>query len=264
MNTVLFIIDPQNDFCNPKGSLFVPGAVADIDRIVGMIDNYGQSIDEVVLTADDHLPNDISHPTFWRDKVGEPPRPFSQISYQDYEEGKFVPAAPEDAKVVESYIQQLEEAGKAHTIWPEHCISGTWGAEIDSKLLEKLIEWTRRSNRHYQIIRKGWYPYSEHFGAFEAEVPYPMEESTLFNTPLARKLDKFSRILLAGEAKSHCVCHTVAQMINKAPELVAKTTILTDAMSTIQGYETLSDVTFEKAKRLGASFATTVEVFNGH
>ena len=33
MKTVLFIVDMQNDFCLPTGSLYVPGAEKDAERL---------------------------------------------------------------------------------------------------------------------------------------------------------------------------------------------------------------------------------------
>jgi len=36
MNVHLLIIDPQNDFSNPQGSLFVPGADDDMKRLATM------------------------------------------------------------------------------------------------------------------------------------------------------------------------------------------------------------------------------------
>jgi nicotinamidase-related amidase len=136
-------------------------------------------------------------------------------------------------------------------------VSGTWGAGIDDTLLGTIIGWTHGTNKHYQIVRKGWYPYTEHFGAFAAEVAYPMVESTLFNAPLARELNNYTQILIAGEAKSHCVNNTIKQMIAKAPELVAKLYILEDAMSPVTGFEQLSDETFAKACELGARITDT-------
>lgn len=256
-NTVLLIIDPQNDFCNPSGSLYVPDAEKDIKRLVDLINKHGDKIDEVILTADDHMPNDISHPAFWRDRSGAHPAPFTTISYQDIKNGRYTTTADDDMGIASRYIEQLDTEHKTHTIWPQHCVSGTWGAGIDRMLLDKLIDWTLGTSRHYSIVRKGWYPYTEHFGAFEAEVTYPMVESTLFNAPLARQLNKFSQILIAGEAMSHCVNNTIKQMIAKAPELVEKLRILTDAMSPVTGFEKAADATFMKACELGARLSVS-------
>ncbi|MCR5456244.1 MAG: isochorismatase family protein [Bacteroidales bacterium] len=261
-NNILLVIDPQNDFCNAQGALYVPNAENDISRIISMIDLHGDEIDDILLTADDHLPNDIAHPAFWIDINGKHPEPFTTISSQDIENKKYTTTAIEDKSIATQYIAQLEEAHKTHTIWPMHCIAGTWGAEIVPELISKLIGWTEGTNRHYQIIRKGWYPYTEHFGAFEAEVNYPMIESTLFNAPLARELKKYNHILIAGEAKSHCVKNTIKQILDKAPELTKQLVILTDAMSPVAGCDTLADDVIERAEKLGASISDTTSYFS--
>ena len=87
------------------------------------------------------------------------------------------------------------------------------------------------------------------------------QRNILFNTPLARVLNKYSQILLAGEAKSHCVCNTIKQLTNKAPELTQKLVILDDAMSPVTGCETLADETIATARKLGASVSLTTQVF---
>ncbi|MBR2105315.1 MAG: isochorismatase family protein [Bacteroidales bacterium] len=260
-NTILLIIDPQNDFCDAKGALYVPNAEKDISNLVNLLDKHGDKIDEVILTADDHIPYDIAHPAFWVDKDGNPPAPFTTITSKDIREGKYSAVAADDLAIATEYIEELESLGKTHTIWPMHCIAGTWGADIYPSLLSKIFDWMQGTNKRYCVVRKGWYPYTEHFGAFEAEVQYPMVELTLFNSPLARVLSGYSQILIAGEAKSHCVNNTIRQMMNKAPELMSKLVILDDAMSPVTGCENLANDTIAQARKMGAQVSSTVAIF---
>ena len=44
MSNALLIIDPQNDFCNPNGTLFVSGAEEDCERLAEFIDNNSSKI----------------------------------------------------------------------------------------------------------------------------------------------------------------------------------------------------------------------------
>ena len=88
-----------------------------------------------------------------------------------------------------------------------------------------------------------------------------MEETTLFNTPLVRVLNKYAQILIGGEAKSHCVNNTIRQMITKAPELIEKLVILEDAMSPVTGCDTLADETIAQAQKMGARVARTTTIF---
>ena len=260
-NTILLIIDPQNDFCDAKGALYVPNAEKDISNLVTLLDKYGDQIDEVMLTADDHIPYDIAHPSYWVDKDGAHPKPFTTITLQDVKDGNYNTISADDRDITIEYLEQLEANGKTHTIWPVHCIAGSWGADIYPALLTKICDWMDGTNKRYYIVRKGWYPYTEHFGAFEAEVQYPMVETTLFNTPLVRVLNRFSKILIAGEAKSHCVNNTIKQMMDKAPELMDKLVILEDAMSPVTGCENFANETWEQARKMGAKVSYTTTVF---
>ena len=60
MNIQLLIIDPQNDFCDPKGSLFVPGADGDMTRLATMIDRISPKLADIHVTLDSHHLVDIA------------------------------------------------------------------------------------------------------------------------------------------------------------------------------------------------------------
>ena len=46
MKIHLLVIDPQNDFCDPNGSLFVPGADEDIKRLAEMVHRLKDKLDD--------------------------------------------------------------------------------------------------------------------------------------------------------------------------------------------------------------------------
>lgn len=59
--TALLIVDPQVDF-HEGGSLAVPGAVEDAERIAHFIADHFNDIDELVVTLDSHhVRYDIVH-----------------------------------------------------------------------------------------------------------------------------------------------------------------------------------------------------------
>lgn len=260
MKTALFVIDPQNDFCDPQGSLYVPNAEADMARLADMIENSADAIDHIVLTADDHLPNDIAHPRFWQDSDGNMPAPFTSVSLQDVESGKYIPAA-KYMDYAREYLSKLEQKGVQHTIWPMHCVSGTWGADIESQLMASIMAWSANTDNHFRIVRKGYYPFTEHYGAFQAEVPSDTEKSTQYNQELLDLLDGYDRILVAGEAKSHCVMNTIRQMMEHSPAIMAKTVILEDAMSPVVGFGDAASAVFAKAVELGARICKTTDIY---
>lgn len=56
----LVIVDFQNDFCNPKGSLYVNGADEAKANIIKYLDENKDTIDNVILTRDWHRVDDKS------------------------------------------------------------------------------------------------------------------------------------------------------------------------------------------------------------
>ena len=63
----LLVIDPQNDFCDPNGSLYVPGAEKDMSRLAKLIDSMRHRLSDIHVTLDSHRKVDISHPIWFKD-----------------------------------------------------------------------------------------------------------------------------------------------------------------------------------------------------
>ena len=84
-NIHLLVIDPQNDFCDPNGSLFVPGANEDMKRLATMVDRLKDKLADIHVTLDSHRRVDISHPIWWKSPSGAHPDPFTQITAADLE-----------------------------------------------------------------------------------------------------------------------------------------------------------------------------------
>ncbi len=254
----ILIIDAQFDFCNPQGALFVNGANDDMKRLANWIKANKTQIDHITLTMDSHPVNDISHPSFWQDKEGNLPAPFTAITAQEIEDGKWSPRFfPKEAI---QYVQSLEQQGEfSHFIWPYHCLTGSRGAAIDDNIMDALKEWTK-GGKFYQVVAKGTYPLSEHFGIFRANVPVVNQPETHLNQQLIDTLDKYQNVFLAGEAKSHCVANSLKQALEEAPGLASKFIILEDCMSDVTGLGHLGDPIYAKAKRAGIRFAKTKDV----
>ena len=259
-NAVL-IIDPQNDFCNPgingtrRGSLYVEGAEKDMDRLSEWIRKNSDAINFIGITIDSHQPNDISHPSFWMDKDGNFPAPFTSISSQDIEDGEWTPRF--DPNRCLAYVKELEAQGEyPHLIWPTHCLIGSEGASIYQPLMDSITDWTIKG-KFYQTVAKGTYPFTEHFGAFRAQVPDASRPETQLNQGLIKTLETYQNIYLAGEAKSHCVANSLKQILDEAPELASKFIVLTDAMSDVTGFETLADPIYKQAVDMDVRFSTT-------
>jgi len=254
MKTLLLIIDMQNDFCNPDGALYVNGAEKDADRLGKFITNNSERIDKIIMTQDNHHVIDISHPEFWEDRQGKAPAPFTVISTQDVQEGLWRPRFKKESSI--DYIRRLEEQGEfPHVIWPEHCITGSYGAAIVNEIMEPVKDWARKGF-FFEVIIKGTNPYTEHFGALKANVPVEGSPETQLNNGLVRELQNSDKILIAGEARSHCVATTVKQML-AIGGLAHKLFILEDCMSDVSGFETIALPIYEKAKKEGSRFISS-------
>ena len=79
-----------------EGSLGVPGANEDSERIAEMIRENMDSIDEIYVSLDTHMKYHIAHPTFWENKDGKNPSPFTVITKKEVI-GKYFTMGPASA-----------------------------------------------------------------------------------------------------------------------------------------------------------------------
>lgn len=259
---VLLIIDPQNDFCNHgkenklgRGALYIDGAEKDMERLASWILDNSSAIDHIIVTLDNHFHNDIAHQNFWVAENGLQPEPFTQITLKDVQEKKWLPQFAYKRTI--EYLEKLEKQSDfSHTIWPEHCLIGSVGAAIYKPVFDAIEDWSIDGN-FFQPVSKGAYPFSEHFGAFAAQVEFEDVPETSLNQNLLAQLDAFDNIYIAGEARSHCVANTIKQLIDFAPNLLPKVIILEDTMSDVAGFENFAENIYEKAVQLGAKMDST-------
>ncbi len=251
----LLIIDAQYDFCHPNGALYVPGAEKDMERLAKIIKNNLDKIDHICVTLDSHPVNDISHPSFWQDKNGKFPAPFTQITLQEVNEGKWTPRFyPDKAR---KYLADLETQGQfPHLIWPEHCLIGSKGNALDDQLMDALVAWTRQG-KYYQAVTKGTYPMTEHFGIFMAQIPVADRPETQLNQSLIKTLENFQNVYIAGEARSHCVATSIKQALDYAPGLARKMIIIEDCMSDVPNMGYLADPIYAEARQRGIKFVSS-------
>lgn len=241
---LLLIIDAQYDFCDKKGSLYVPGAEEDMERLASFIKNNNEKFGDIVLSQDSHQVIDISHPAFWKNKAGENPAPFTSISVEDVENGNWTPVFEKDR--VLKYLKQLNEQGEfPHVIWPEHCIDGTKGAAIVDEIMDEVKNWARKRQKSFTVVQKGKNPFTEHFGALKANIPVISDESTHENKFLLSLLSQYQTIYIAGEAQSHCVATTIKQL-TPYPEIAGKIVVLKNCMSPVTGFEHLADSIYQQ------------------
>lgn len=150
---VLVVIDVQNDFC-PGGALAVAGG----DQVVPVINRLAPRFQHLVLTQDWHP---SGHRSFASAHPGQ--APFSSVRLP--------------------YGEQ--------TLWPDHCVQGTAGAEFHPQL---------RLPAAQLVIRKGFRPGIDSYSAF-------FENDRLTPTGLAGYLRErgLKRAFFCGLATDYCV-----------------------------------------------------------
>ncbi len=261
MRTALLIIDPQADFCNPDmGALPVPGADGDMARLARMIARLGPRLDTVHVTLDTHHLLDIAHPLFWQNRAGTHPTPFTLISAEDVEQGRWR-ARPDDQARALSYVRALEADGRyALCIWPPHCLLGSAGHAVMPNVFQSLLAWEQQGDI-VDYVPKGTNIYTEHYSALRAEVPDPADPSTQLNTRLRDALEQADIIAVAGEAGSHCVANTVRDLADSFadPASVRKLVLLSDAVSPVGGFEAYQTAFLQDLSARGMQVSTTTE-----
>lgn len=149
----LLIIDVQNDFM-PGGALAVPEG----DKIVPIINRIQPQFDLVIAAQDWH--------------------PKDHVSFASNHPGK-------------AAFDEIQLQGKAQTLWPDHCVQGSKGAEFHADLESKQWE---------AIFRKGTNKTIDSYSAF-------YDNGHLKSTGLAGYLKEkgTSQLFLCGLAADICV-----------------------------------------------------------
>lgn len=153
---VLLVIDVQNDFC-PGGAL----AVAAGDEVVPAINRLSRRFAHALLTQDWHPGG---HRSFASSHPGQAPYASLELDY-----------GPQ-------------------TLWPDHCVQGTRGADFCADLDVAAAE---------LVIRKGFRPGIDSYSAF-------FENDRRTATGLTGYLRErgFCRVFLVGLATDYCVAYS--------------------------------------------------------
>lgn len=239
---VLFLgIDVQQDFMD-NGALGVPGAHGDVERMTKFIYNNMDKIANIAVSIDTHTPHQIFHPCWWVDENGNNPAPYTVITLADLDAGKWKPViAPKESR---EYVKHLEQDGKKQLcVWSYHCIQGTTGCALENQFANMIYFHSVAKKSVVKRLVKGTDPLSEMYGIIKPEY----DTHNYINIDFLNQLETYDKIVIAGEAKSHCVLETIKQILEhfaNRPEITNKIYILGDCMSSIPGYEQVTDDIF--------------------
>ncbi|PLW29013.1 hypothetical protein PCASD_18637 [Puccinia coronata f. sp. avenae] len=137
-NSGLILVDIQYDFL--RGSLAVPEADQILPTAYALLDERVRW-KAVVASQDFHPPNHISFASTHQLE------PFTKLSSDD----------------------------KTLDLWPDHCVQGTKGCELDPGV-ESRLDHLRSLGREVRVIEKGTDPGVENYSAFKDEGSCPLDE----------------------------------------------------------------------------------------
>ncbi|MBN2304319.1 MAG: hypothetical protein JXQ72_07585 [Anaerolineae bacterium] len=232
---ILLLVDPQVDFIHEDGALSVPGAVDDTRRTIDWLFANCRDITAIAASLDSHIPTQIFYPTWWINDAGDHPAPFTIITSDDVNQGRW--KAVYERQWSDTYVHKLEsQAKKALMIWPYHTMIGTPGHSISPALYEVIAYHTATRQSRPTFLHKGSIPKTEHYSLLEPEVKVPFHPEGSLNTSFLEMLADYDLIYVAGQAKSHCVLETVASVMRyyeNQPDEIAKWRILMDCTSSV-------------------------------
>jgi nicotinamidase-related amidase len=274
----LIAIDVQNTFCIPGFELFVGGrsgmgAVEDNRRLCEFLYRNLGVITQVAATLDTHQAMQIFHAIFLVDPQGNHPEPMTLVSHADIlqERWKFNPPIADNLDIDPSYGQEhllhytkeLKDHQKYDlTIWPYHAMLGSIGHALVAAFEEAVFFHTiaRYSQADFDV--KGRNSLTEHYSALGPEVLRGPagEEIAQKSYKFIQKLTEFDAVIIAGQAKSHCVAWTIADLLGDIlaydESLVEKVYLLEDCTSPVVApglvdYTDQAEAAFERFAQAG-------------
>jgi nicotinamidase-related amidase len=273
----LLAVDVQNTFCIPDFELFVAGrsgtgAVDDNRRLCEFVYRNLGVITQIFPSLDTHHPMQVFHAIWLIDEHGDHPAPFTLVSVEDVAAGRWrVNSAVADALGIDvdyakrhlaRYTRRLAEHGKYDlTIWPYHAMFGGIGHALVSAVEEAVFFHgvARYSRPEFQV--KGDDPLTEHYSMLGPEVTEGPDGDRLGgrNTELIARLLTFDAVLVAGQAKSHCLAWTIDDLLDDPDvreRLAERTYLLEDCTSPVVvpgavDYTDEADAAFERYAAAG-------------
>jgi nicotinamidase-related amidase len=270
----LLAVDVQNTFCIPGFELFVSGrsgsgAVDDNRRLCEFVYRNLETITQILPSLDTHRAMQVFHPVWLIDPEGRHPAPYTLVSYEDVESGRWRanPAAADALGLDRDYVQRhlahytrrLAEGGKYDlTIWPYHAMLGGIGHALVPAVEEAIFFHTvaRASQPAFQV--KGDETLTEHYSMLGPEVLDGPDGEPLGarNVELIETLLRFDAVIVAGQAKSHCVAWTIDDLLEGERRLAQRTYLLEDCTSPVVvpgvvDYTDEADAAFERYAAAG-------------
>lgn len=243
---LVIAVDVQQDFME-NGSLGVPGSHTDVENFSRFIYRNLEKITCITASLDTHNPFQIFHPCWWVDEEGNNPPPFTGITLEDLKNGKWSPVvSPSESR---RYVQGLADSSrKMLVVWPYHCIQGTVGHALENQFANMVYFHSVARKTVVERLVKGQDQLSEMYGIIKPEY----DPGNYINLDFLGVISQYRKVIIGGEAKSHCVLESIRQILEHFSEnsrVTPEFYLLEDCMSVIPGFEKETEDCFKEFSR---------------
>ena len=163
---------------------------------------------------------------------------------------------------LEDYTRRLAAGGKYElTIWPYHAMLGGIGHALVPAVEEAMFFHGIARHSQPRFVVKGDNPLTEHYSMLGPEVTHGPDGEPLAarNTALIEALLGFDAVVVAGQAKSHCLAWTIDDLLADeaaGEHLAERTYLLEDCTSPVVvpgvvDYTDEADAAFERYAAAG-------------
>ena len=222
----------------------------------------------------------VFHAIWLVDERGDHPAPYTLVSAEDVATGRWrLNSAVAEALGIDIdyaerhlayYTRRLAEGGKYDlTVWPYHAMLGGIGHALVSAVEEAIFfhGLALYSSPDFQV--KGDNPLTEHYSLLGPEVTEGPDGDRLGgkNTELIEKLLTFDAVVVAGQAKSHCLAWSIDDLLDDEDvreRLAERTYLLEDCTSPVVvpgvvDYTDEADAAFERYAAAGMHVVRSTE-----
>ncbi|KAI5959927.1 PNC1 [Candida pseudojiufengensis] len=186
VNRALLVIDLQEDFLPPNGSLAITNGRSIVNPITQLIQEpLVQNWSLVVATQDWHP---INHTSF---ASQHNVKPFTELEFKH----------PETKEIKKQFV------------WPDHCVQETFGATIENTFLEVY----EKLKIPKAIVKKGYLQDREYYSCFQ-------DSWGLHHTEIEKLLkdNKIDEVVVVGLAYDYCVLNSAIDSAKSFKTIVVK------------------------------------------
>jgi nicotinamidase-related amidase len=155
-------------------------------------------------------------------------------------------------------------------VWPFHAMLGGIGHALVASVEEALFFHAIARNSQTSFEIKGGNPLTENYSVLRPEVLEGVDGRPIAqkNVRFIEKLLKFDAVVIAGQAKSHCVAWTIDDLLNEIliqdEKLVKKVYLMEDCTSPVVApgvidFTDLADAAFKRFAEAGMNVVRSTD-----